>query len=344
MKVTKIPGLGRFGVFIDDLDLNTVSKEEWMEIGQLHLETLVTIFRNVNIDYPRYWELISMWGPSRYSRPANIYNKYGKSIKELMFNGELEEPDLQAVQNARRWQVDRRCDGVVRVTAKKDALGRSMGVFGDGELKWHSNECGDIMFTPGVSLLGWESMKDSCTGFLTTTDWYEAQSESFRSELDEMVIIHNYSPGRINPVAIDDQESFYRDNNCPIPNSRIPLVIQSPGGIRGLHIGINTFDQIEGMSAEDSKKFLTRLEKELFVPEYTYEHWYQQDNDLLLFDNSIVLHNRQIKDNGTSPNRVGLRIQFDYDGLTDGDYLPYYQDEFNQQRLDRISLLRHAMS
>jgi hypothetical protein len=32
MKVIKIPGLGRFGVFIDDVDLNHISNEEWIDI------------------------------------------------------------------------------------------------------------------------------------------------------------------------------------------------------------------------------------------------------------------------------------------------------------------------
>ena len=45
MKISKIPGLGRFGHYIDDLDLNTVSDEQWHEIGQLHLKGLVTVIR-----------------------------------------------------------------------------------------------------------------------------------------------------------------------------------------------------------------------------------------------------------------------------------------------------------
>ena len=43
MKITKIPGLGRFGVFVDDIDLFSISNEEWIEIGQLHMKSLVTI-------------------------------------------------------------------------------------------------------------------------------------------------------------------------------------------------------------------------------------------------------------------------------------------------------------
>lgn len=342
MKVTKIPGLGRFGTYIDDVDLNTISKEEWMEIGKIHLESLVTIIRGNRINYDRYWELITSWGPSRYSRPLNLYKKYGKRVKELVFNNELDEADKQAVFNARKWQIDKRYD-VVRVTGKKDFRGVNIGVFGDGELKWHSNECGDVMFTPGVAFMGWESMKGSCTGFLTTTDWYEGLSESFRNELNEMVVIHNYKPGMINPTAIDDQESFYRDNTCPNPNSRVPLVIKSPGGITGIHLGINTFDRIEGMPKEESDKLFARIEKELFVEKYIYDHWYDREGDICLFDNSITLHRRMIENDGVSPDRVGLRIQYDFDTIA-GTYKPYFQEEFNKERLDKIDMLHLAMS
>ena len=37
MKISKIPGLGRFGVFIDDVDFYSMTEEEWTEIGQIHL-------------------------------------------------------------------------------------------------------------------------------------------------------------------------------------------------------------------------------------------------------------------------------------------------------------------
>ena len=34
MKISKIPGLGRFGVFVDDVDFDHITDEEWMEIGR----------------------------------------------------------------------------------------------------------------------------------------------------------------------------------------------------------------------------------------------------------------------------------------------------------------------
>jgi hypothetical protein len=72
-----------------------------------------------------------------------------------------------------------------------------------------------------------------------------------------------------------------------------------------------------------------------------YEHWYQRDKDILIFDNSITVHNRKIENNGISPNRVGLRIQFDYDYLA-GDYEPFYQEQYNIQRSERMNLMKIA--
>lgn len=335
MKISKIPGLGRFGVFVDDLDLNTVTDEEWAEIGQAHLQNLVTIIRNVNIDYKRYAELMCKWASPRYHIIFNIFLKYGKTATQALFNNELEPEDVEALMNARKWSVDKRYPMVGRVSPAKNSRGQSIGIFGDGELKWHSNECGNYWFAPGVSLLGVNHMVGSSTGFLTTVDYYESLSETFRSELDEMVVVHNYEQSRLNPEYGADQEGFYKRSMCVDDDARVPLIIQSPGGIKGIHLGINTFDRIEGMSKEESDKIFSTLEKGLFREEYTYHHWYEQDNDLLIFDNSITLHNRTIKDNGHIPDRLGYRIQFDYSKLVP-EYNPYYQEEFNAATHDMM--------
>ena len=52
----------------------------------------------------------------------------------------------------------------------------------------------------------------------------------------------------------------------------------------------------------------------MFVEEYMYHHWYQHDKDILIFDNSITVHNRRLEQ-ANAPERVGYRIQFDYDNL-----------------------------
>lgn len=341
MKISKIPGLGRFGVFIDDVDLDAISNEEWLEIGKIHLDSLVTIIRGNDIDHKTYYNRFLQWGDPRWNRPKEWYKKYGKPLKELVLNHELDEEDAQMLQHSRRWQVDKRMPGMVRVTPKKDIHGNSIGIFGDGELLWHSNECADPAFTPGVALMGWDSMKGSCTGFCTSVDWYEKQSESFRSELDSMIIVHNYEPNRLSPSIIDDQEKFYKNNMCPESDSDLPLIIKSPAGIKGVHLGINTADYVEGMSRAESRKLFARIHKEMFTEEFIYMHWYQSDKDICIFDNSITVHNRQL-DKPNAPDRVGYRIQFDYNRLIPGEYQPFFQEEYNQRRKTQLNLLALA--
>jgi hypothetical protein len=58
MKISKIPGLGRFGIFIDDVDFDHMTDEEWMEIGRLHLNSLVTIVRNASLTPTKYQQLM----------------------------------------------------------------------------------------------------------------------------------------------------------------------------------------------------------------------------------------------------------------------------------------------
>lgn len=342
MKTSKIPGLGRFGTFIDDVDLKTISKEEWLEIGKIHLQSLVTIIRGNDIDYGTYYNLFRQWGTARYNRPLNFYLKYGKPIKELAMSNLLDDEDKNELRLGRLWQIDKRMPGMIRVTGKLNARGEPLGVFDNGELLWHSNECSDPAFTPGVALMGWESMKGSCTGFATTVDWFESQTEAFRSELRELVTVNNYKSASLNPVVKEQQEQFYKNNMCPIPNGEIPLIIHSPGGIEGVHLPATTFDHFKGMSQVESRKLYQRIWDGIIKPEYTYEHWYQSDKDILIFDNSITLHNRRIENNGVSPNRIGLRIQFDYNHLVD-PYTPFRQPEFNIQRNQRISMLKTAM-
>jgi alpha-ketoglutarate-dependent taurine dioxygenase len=355
MKITKIPGLGRFGIFIDDLDFNHITDEEWMEVGKLHLESLVTIIRGNKLDHLTYYNLMMKWGDNRWTRPLQLYKKYGKPIKELFSKRLLDVNDRKDMINYKRWAVDKKYPGMIRITPKKNENGDSIGIFGDGELYWHSNECADLGFTPGVSLMGVENMIGSSTGFCTTVDWYEKQTESFKSELDEIILIHNF---RTTHTSFDDQErlhiehmmeydetqkTFYHKNQCPIDNSEFPLVIQSPGGIKGLHYSVGTIDGIKGMKKSDSDKLLTKISKELFTEEYIYDHKYQSDTDILLFDNSITLHNRSIE-NGRAPDRMAYRIQFDYDKLTGEQYRPFFQDNFQKLRNESIRDLQFAMS
>jgi alpha-ketoglutarate-dependent taurine dioxygenase len=332
MKISKIPGLGRFGVFIDDLDFTNVTDEEWMGIGQLHLESLVTIIRNVNLTPEQYENQIDKWGYARNMAVYRMLKKYNlKHVGQMFSTPGISDEDMFWANTlvhliSSDTKGNRDDTHILRVSGVKDDKGNALGMFAEGELLWHSNESGNLLFAPGVSLLGARGMVGSSTGFLTTPDWYEKQSESFRSELDEMIVQHKFTPGRINPgLTRSEQEEIVYKNMCPEP-IELPLVIQSPLGIKGLHYSVNTIDGIKGMTKAESDLVFAQIDKTLFVDEYTYDHWYQQDNDLVLFDNSVTLHRRL----GGITERLCYRIQYDY-GKISSNNQPYLTEPFASQ-------------
>ena len=340
MKISKIPGLGRFGIFIDDVDFATITDDEWTEIGKLHLENFVTIIRDTNLTPLKYQDLIFKFGQSRANVAHRIKEKYGKSMAQLAeeiaqgIDINIDTDDKQFILTASRLGLttaDGQSTAITQVTGKRDADGNPLGMFAEGELLWHSNESGDLCFTPGVSLLANAGVIGSATGFITTVDYYESVSESFRSELDEIVLVHRFSPGKINPGLREDQDLIMYRNMCP-EESRIPLIVNSPGGATGLHFSINTIAKVEGMSDAESDALLKRISDELFVDKYIYDHWYQNDTDLCLFDNSITLHRRL----GGITDRMCYRIQHDYNYVQSTPYNPYRQAEFSDEYLARM--------
>lgn len=331
MKISKIPGLGRFGIFIDDVDFDRLSDEEWMEIGNLHMQNLVTIIRDCNLSWEKQTEWCMKWGDTRYGIRYLILKKYPgmswtKVVQLSLEDSPLIDPvDKLRLQNiARMQQISPEGRHVMRVTGQRDAEGNPLGMFAEGELAWHSNESGTMTFTPGVALLAAENVVGSATGFLTTPDYYENVSNAFRSELDEMVLLHRFTPGKMNPGLRVEQDEVMHANMCPEDDKEIPMVMRSPGGIIGLHYSIHTVHSIKGMTEAESAAVFSEIDKELFTPKYTYDHWYKNNGDFCLFDNSITLHRRL----GDTTNRMCYRIQHDYSNLQNGFWQPYLQEPF----------------
>lgn len=340
MKVSKITGLGRFGVFIDDVDFFSMSDDQWMEIGKIHLDNLVTIIRNTDLDRYTYVHWMKKWGMSRMSFEGVVKQKYSdwdKSKGPILNNTNLDDLDrklIEAYQNI----VERPHNdpaSIIRVMGGRDENNNPKGMFAEGELLWHSNESGNIAGAPGVALLGLENTTKSATGFLTTVDYYENVPDSFRRELDEMVLIHNFMPGKINPGLNDEQDTLMYSNMVPHPNTEIPMVIKSPGGYTGLHYSFNTVSAIKGMSQKESDRVLKHIRDGLEIPEYTYDHWYQEDGDLCLFDNSITQHRRL----GETTGRLCLRYQYDYNNLVDEPYIPYEMEPYKSQYIEKINYI-----
>ena len=202
MKVSKIPGLGNYGIYVDDVDFQNLDIEEWMEIGKLHMQNLVTIIRNHNCTKEQLGELIVQFGDIRVTAYTSkkYKEKYNKDWNWVVAQAKL---DSNLIDDDDKFRI-LSAEQVAEHTPNGFALmkvaggytnGLPNGFFAEGDLLWHSNESGTRTFTPGVALMGWKNMVGSSTGFMTTPDYYESVSESFRSELDDMIIQHRFIPG-----------------------------------------------------------------------------------------------------------------------------------------------------
>jgi alpha-ketoglutarate-dependent taurine dioxygenase len=327
MKVSKINGLGNYGVFIDDLHYEDLNDELWEEIGKIHLESLVTIIRNVDIPKDELSKWTNKFGRTRWVYESKMAMKYGVPIQDLfkfVFKNKDKVPKFERdfiLNSARTLDVDPQ---VAKISGMVDNKGRPKGIFAKGELLWHCNEGGQLEFAPGVALLGGEGMTKSATSFVQTVDLFESFTESFQSELKEMITVNNFQPDKINPGLSGEEEITIKVNMCPDKDSEVPLVVKSPHGHVGLHYSTHTIDYIKGMSREESKKVFDYIDKHLYTKENIYDHWYQQDNDLCLFDNSVTLHRRL----GSTENRLAYRVQLDYNELLGKEYNPYFQDPY----------------
>ena len=346
MKTTKINGLGSFGVYVDDFEWD--SAEAWKELKQINLKSLLTVVRG-NGTTQNFRSIIKnsyVLGTSRRSRDAYYIKKYGTDYIGKFDS--WDETDKISFSIVSKWKMTDDYglspNNWARVTGKRDEKGDLTGIFGDTELLWHSNESGIYSFAPLVALYGAQHMTTSATGFCQLTDWYEQQSQSFQSELKELVAQHKWKPKAIEPQADDRYEIAMKGNFTGGVDDMVemPLVIKSPGDITGLHFSEHTIIGFKGMSQAESDKLVDRIRSEVFNETYIYDHWWENDSgDLLLFDNSIMVHNRSIRPGldmtQELTKRLGYRCPLDYAGME--DYNPYFQEPYISRRNESMKLI-----
>jgi len=346
MKITKINGLGSFGAYVDNFEWDSI--DAWKELQEVNLKTLLTVVRGngTTQNFRSIIKNIYLLGTSRRSRDAYYIKKYGTDFINKFDS--WDEDDQISFSVVSKWKMTEDYGlsphNWSRVTGKRDAQGDLTGIFGDTELLWHSNESGIYSFAPLVALYGAQHMSTSATGFCQMTDWYEQQTQAFQSELKELVAQHKWKPKAIEPQADDRYDIAMKGNFTGSSDDMVemPLVIKSPGGITGLHFSEHTIIGFKGMSQTESDKLVDRIRTEVFNETYVYDHWWENDSgDLLLFDNTIMVHNRSIRPGldmtKELTQRLGYRCPMDYAGLE--DYNPYFQEPYISKRNESMKLI-----
>jgi len=159
IRISDVPNLKGYGVFVDDIDFKNLTRDQWMDLGKLHMEKLVMIIRNTGLNQSAFRQVIKKWGKDRLNFSATLFAKYPSAqgdIKKLIASPELTKEDRDHIKEYFRVGggnlSGKAHTGMIRVSGKR-VNGKPIGMFADGELLWHSNESGDLAFTPAVALL-----------------------------------------------------------------------------------------------------------------------------------------------------------------------------------------------
>lgn len=154
-----------------------------------------------------------------------------------------------------------------------------------GTSSWHIDSSFRTLPSKASMLYGIEMPAEGGdTMFADTTLAYDALPAAEKTELDQLVIVHDFEETRrrhgLPPRPPEVQAAT--------PPARHPLVAERDTGRRALFIGSHAAG-IEGMEYEDARAKIDELEAFTTQPQFTYRHRWQA-GDMVMFDNICVMH------------------------------------------------------
>ena len=77
IRITDIPNLEGYGVFVDGIDFKHLTREEWIDLGKLHLKKLVMVIRKSGLKNKKvFYRVLKKWGEHRQNYAAIVFSKY----------------------------------------------------------------------------------------------------------------------------------------------------------------------------------------------------------------------------------------------------------------------------
>jgi alpha-ketoglutarate-dependent taurine dioxygenase len=268
------------GLEVYDIDLN--SDEEILELGRIVADQCVVLI-DQKIATQRLFNIMNQWGDvSRalafdYVRQRKLSGRHWREI--LLMLGWV---------TAKGENID---DSIVSITYKKDKDGKPLGMFSNGELDWHSDQCA---LDDAQRIIGLQSIAhshNSQTTFLCTHDAFESMSSSMQSTVKELICQHKWQEGVCAPGLNSSQSLLVQFNMVPVDGMETRLYTETATGLSGMKIPSHSFDGFVGMSRNESFKLFDEIKKHVFKPEYVYAHnW--ADDQIMFMDQQITLHAR----------------------------------------------------
>lgn len=264
-----------------DIDWN--SPEELIELGKLTASQCI-VFVDQNIPTEKLAQTMNIWGDPagaiihEYITSKKIHGRHWRDVL-LMLGYTVTDLSRDLYRN------------VSRVTYTTDEKGRPRGIFSNGELNWHSDQCA---FDDAQRIIGLQSISDSAnsqTTFLCTHDAYESLSSDMKSLVKELYVKHKWKDGVMSPGLNSLQNLIAHYNMVPVDGMETALYRETASGLPGIKLPTHSFNGFVGMDITESYKILDELQKVILQPKYVYtQDW--QDGQLVFMDQEITLHAR----------------------------------------------------
>jgi alpha-ketoglutarate-dependent taurine dioxygenase len=269
------------GTEVYDIDWNC--HEEILELGRLcSSECIVLLNEDISIEH--LFNVMSKWGdPSRAFTHEYICDKKlaGSHWREILTN-------LGYISNAAGGHLSQ---AIAYVSYKQEKKGRPVGMFQNGELNWHTDQCA---FEDAQKIIGLKSVSDtdnSQTEFLCTHDAYESLSSDMQSMVKELVVKHKWFNNVMAPGLSETQTLLLHYNMVPLDGMETSLYSETASGLTGMKLPSHSFDGFVGFSKEESDKIMDEIKKVVYKDKYIYtQNW--KDGQVVFMDQEITLHKR----------------------------------------------------
>ena len=204
---------------------------------------------------------------------ATLFKRIGECETPNLFMNHKENPEI------------------FNVSGERDNDGKKIGMFGDGELGWHSN--GNSRHLIDKILIGLYCVKGDVNTTLSvcnTSDPFRDLSEDEKEYYRSIKIKVKFKNHTMYSLDDDDPELEFMSKN---KGSIRPLVGQHP------HTGVDYFyfpyhficGAWEGKKKVDHEPIIEKLMPKIFKSKYMVHHIFQE-GDLLLMDQFTSLHRR----------------------------------------------------
>lgn len=267
-------------VEISDFDIRTATKEEALAIGKYILSNMVVVLKNQDLEPEGEVAFCSKIGKCQFiidpTKPRE-----GQRTEHLAVGHHI-----------------------LRVTGQKNEKGEE-GLFGHtSALDWHANQASNYERDPLIWLYGVEGTAGSKTSWINNIESYNALSEEFKKEIQDIQITLGYKSGSYSPSKFFVE---HHSNDKPFR-----LVHVNDAGYTGLYFPFLQIFGMPGKTEEQFKDIMSRLIEHVTQPQFCYDH-YWEDGDVVLSEQWLSIHKRWAFDK--MEERILHRIAFNYENL-----------------------------